>query len=46
VGKVRRDFVVSPDNVWESSVSIAIELTAVLWGCVNSTSNGEGSSLM
>ena len=45
MGKVRRDLVVSPDNVWESSVSIAIEFAAVLRGCVNSISN-EGSSLM
>lgn len=36
----------SPDNVWESSVSIAIELAAVLRGWVNSISDGEGSSLM
>jgi hypothetical protein len=42
VSKVRRDLVVSPDNVWESSVSIAIELR----GCVNSISNDEDSSLM
>ena len=45
MGKVRRDLVVSTDNVWESSVS-AIELAAVLRGCVNSISNGEGSSLI
>ena len=46
MGKVGTDLVESPDKVWESSVSIAIELAAVLRGCVNSISNGEGSSLM
>lgn len=40
------DLVESPDNVWESSVSIAIELAVVLRGCINSISEGEGSSLM
>ena len=38
--------IASPDNVWESPVSMTIELAATLRGCVNSISNGEGSSLM
>jgi hypothetical protein len=47
VGEVRRGLGVFPNNVWESSMSIAIELiVVVLRGCVNSISNGEGSSLM
>jgi hypothetical protein len=46
VGKVNMDLVESPDNVWESSVSMAIELSTVLRECVNSFSNGKGSSLM
>jgi hypothetical protein len=40
------DLVQSPDNDSESLVSIAIELAAMLLGCVNSISNGLGSSLM
>ena len=46
MGKVGMDLDASPENVWESSVSITIELAAVLRRCVNSISNGEGSSLM
>lgn len=47
VREVKRDLVVFSDKVWGSSVSIAIELARVLLrGCVNSISNGEGSSLM
>lgn len=47
VREVRKDLVVFPVDAWGSSMSIVIELTRVLLrGCVNSISNGEGSSLM